>query len=255
MKILLFLSDLMIPLIIFYIVGFGLLMKSNVYQDFVDGAKGGLKTVAKILPTLIGLMTGVGILRASGFLDMLASLLGNVTDRIGFPSQLVPISLVKMFSSSAASGLLLDIYKQYGTDSRAGLIASLLLSSTETIFYTMSIYFVAAKVTKTRYTLAGALLATLGGDGGKCGVGEFDVREAENRGIYRNGFPPLLYRYFQQFLHSFFQFSFNGFQVLLRKIQPGMPLKTESDHPAQLFLLSDPHDFRANLFVRNIIRI
>ena len=149
-KILLFLSDLMIPLIIFYIVGFGLLMKSNVYQDFVDGAKGGLKTVAKILPTLIGLMTGVGILRASGFLDMLASLLGNVTDRIGFPSQLVPISLVKMFSSSAASGLLLDIYKQYGTDSRAGLIASLLLSSTETIFYTMSIYFVAAKVTKTR---------------------------------------------------------------------------------------------------------
>ena len=68
-----------------------------------------------------------------------------------------------MFSSSAASGLLLDIYKQYGTDSRAGLIASLLLSSTETIFYTMSIYFVAAKVTKTRYTLAGALLATLGG--------------------------------------------------------------------------------------------
>ena len=162
-KILLFLSDLMIPLIIFYIVGFGLLMKSNVYQDFVDGAKGGLKTVAKILPTLIGLMTGGGTLRASGFPDMLATLLGNVTDRIGFPSQLVPISLVKMFSSSAASGLLLDIYKQYGTDSRAGLIASLLLSSTETIFYTMSIYFVAAKVTKTRYTLAGALLATLGG--------------------------------------------------------------------------------------------
>lgn len=163
MKFLLFLSDLMIPLIIFYIVGFGLLMKSNVYQDFVDGAKSGLKTVVQILPTLIGLMTGVGILRASGFLDMLSDILGSVTDRLEFPSQLVPLSLVKMFSSSAATSLLLDVYKQFGTDSQAGLIASLLLSSTETIFYTMSVYFVAAKITRTRYTLAGALLATLGG--------------------------------------------------------------------------------------------
>lgn len=163
MKFLLFLSDLMIPLIIFYIVGFGLLMKSNVYQDFVDGAKSGLKTVVQILPTLIGLMTGVGILRASGFLDMLSDILGSVTDELGFPSQLVPLSLVKMFSSSAATSLLLDVYKQFGTDSQAGLIASLLLSSTETIFYTMSVYFVAAKITRTRYTLAGALLATLGG--------------------------------------------------------------------------------------------
>ena len=163
MKFLLFLSDLMIPLIIFYIVGFGLLMKSNVYRDFVDGAKSGLKTVVQILPTLIGLMTGVGILRASGFLDMLSDILGSVTDELGFPSQLVPLSLVKMFSSSAATSLLLDVYKQFGTDSQAGLIASLLLSSTETIFYTMSVYFVAAKITRTRYTLAGALLATLGG--------------------------------------------------------------------------------------------
>lgn len=163
MRFLLFLSDLMIPLIIFYIVGFGLLMKQNIYQDFVEGASDGLKTVVRILPTLIGLMTGVGILRASGFLDMLSDLLKTVTDPLGFPSQLIPLSLVKMFSSSAATGLLLDIYKQYGTDSLSGLIASLLLSSTETIFYTMSVYFTAAKITRTRYTLSGALLATLAG--------------------------------------------------------------------------------------------
>lgn len=163
MKILLFLSDLMIPLILFYIVGFGFLMKRNIYEDFVDGAASGLKTVVKIMPTLIGLMTGVGILRASGFLDMLGSLFGGILDRIGFPSELVPLTIVKMFSSSAATGLLLDIYKEFGTDSRSGLIASLILSSTETIFYTMSVYFIAAKVTKTRYTLLGALLATLTG--------------------------------------------------------------------------------------------
>ena len=163
MKILLFLSDLMIPLIIFYIVGFGFLMKRNIYEDFVDGAASGLKTVVKIMPTLIGLMTGVGILRASGFLDMLGRLFGGILDRIGFPAELVPLTIVKMFSSSAATGLLLDIYKEFGTDSRSGLIASLVLSSTETIFYTMSVYFIAAKVTKTRYTLSGALLATLAG--------------------------------------------------------------------------------------------
>lgn len=163
MKILLFLSDFMIPLVIFYIVGFGFLMKRNIYEDFVEGAASGLKTVVKIMPTLIGLMTGVGILRASGFLDKLSSLLGNVLNRLGFPAELVPLTIVKMFSSSAATGLLLDVYKEFGTDSRSGLIASLILSSTETVFYTMSVYFIAAKVTKTRYTLTGALLATLAG--------------------------------------------------------------------------------------------
>ena len=163
MKFLLFLSNMMIPLVIFYIVGFGLLMKRNIYEDFVEGAADGLKTVVKILPTLVGLMVGVGILRASGFLDMLAKLLGQVTDKIGFPSALVPVTVVKMFSSSAATGLLLDLYKEYGTDSSVGLMASIMMSCTETIFYTMRVYFVAAKVTQTRFTLAGALWATLVG--------------------------------------------------------------------------------------------
>ncbi len=163
MRILLFLSDLMIPLLFFYIIGFGLLMKKDIYNDFVTGAFDGLKTVVKIMPTLIGLMTGVGILRASGFLDALASLLENLLKPTGFPSALVPLSIVKMFSSSAATSLLLDLYKQYGPDSTTGLTASLILSSTETIFYTLSVYYIAAKVHKTRYTLPGALLATFSG--------------------------------------------------------------------------------------------
>ena len=100
---------------------------------------------------------------ASGLLDKIGEFLGKFLDRLGFPGELVPLSIVKMFSSSAATGLLLDIYKKFGTDSRTGLIASLILSSTETIFYTMSVYFIAAKVTRTRYTLTGALLSTLAG--------------------------------------------------------------------------------------------
>lgn len=163
MKILFYLSDFMIPLILFYIVGYGLLQKQNIYEQFVAGAKDGLHTVVQILPTLIGLMVAVGVLRASGFLDLLSGVLSVVLDPIGFPSQLVPLSIIKMFSSSASAGLLLDLYKNYGTDSFIGLAASISMSCTETIFYTMSVYFVAAKVTKTRYTLAGALTATLAG--------------------------------------------------------------------------------------------
>ena len=83
------------PTPLFYIIGFGLLMKKDIYNDFVTGAFDGLKTVVKIMPTLIGLMTGVGILRASGFLDALASLLENLLKPTGFPSALVPLSIVK----------------------------------------------------------------------------------------------------------------------------------------------------------------
>lgn len=163
MDFIIYISNFIIPLLIFYIVGFGVLMKRNVYEDFIKGAADGFKTSIKILPTLVGLMVAVGILRASGFLGALAGFLGNFTERLGFPSQLVPLAIVKMFSSSAASGLLLDIFKEYGTDSTIGRIASIMMSCTETIFYTMSVYFMTAKVKKTRYTLAGALVATLAG--------------------------------------------------------------------------------------------
>lgn len=163
MKILIFLSDFIMPLMIFYIVGFGLLMKKNIYDEFIKGAADGFKTVLNIMPTLIGLMMGVGILRASGFLDFIAKLIGNFTDYIHFPSELVPLAIVRLFSASAATGLALDLFKEYGTDSFIGLTASIIMGCTETVFYTMSVYFMAAKVTKTRWTLPGALLCTLAG--------------------------------------------------------------------------------------------
>ena len=148
---------------IFGIVCYGIIMKIPVYDTFVKGAKDGFLTVIKIMPTMVGLMVAVGVLRASGFLDFLAEMIGKVTQYIGFPGELVPLTTVKMFSSSAATGLLLDVYKEYGTDSYLGLVASISMSCTETIFYTMSVYFMTAKVTKTRYTLPGALLATIAG--------------------------------------------------------------------------------------------
>lgn len=163
MQFFLYITDFIVPFIILAIVTYGILMRTNVYDNFIKGAKSGFFTVIKIMPTLIGLMVAVGILRASGFLDFLSSIIGHFTAYIGFPGELVPLTIVKMFSSSAATGLLLDIFKEYGTDSRLGLIASISMACTETIFYTMSVYFMTAKIKKTRYTLTGALLATLAG--------------------------------------------------------------------------------------------
>lgn len=163
MHMIMFLSKAAIPFIILFIVGNGLLRRQRVYEDFLDGAKSGVRTVVEIMPTLVGLMVAVGVLRASGFLDFLSDMLAKVLSFTNFPTELVPLAIVKMFSSSAATGLLLDLYKEHGTDSMIGLAASIMLSSTETIFYTMSIYFMTVKVKKTRYTLAGALIATFAG--------------------------------------------------------------------------------------------
>lgn len=156
-------SNIIIPIILFYIVAYGISNHCNVYEDFIKGAKDGFHTVIQIMPTLIGLMVAVGVLRASGFLEFVGGLFGDVAGRLGFSAELVPLMFVKMFSSSAATGLVLDIFKNHGPDSLIGLTTSIMMSCTETIFYTMSVYFLAAKVNKTRYTLKGTLLATLAG--------------------------------------------------------------------------------------------
>lgn len=163
MQFLLYLSKFMIPFLLLFIIGYGMLEKISIYDCFIRGAADGLRTVMKLMPTLIGLMIASGVLRASGFLELVGVWLNRIVPESVFPGELVPLGVVKMFSSSAATGLLLDVYKRFGTDSRLGLIASLMMSSTETIFYTMSVYFMTAGVKKTRHTLAGALLATLGG--------------------------------------------------------------------------------------------
>ncbi len=163
MNFLLYISNFIVPFILFYIVGYGLLCRVAVFQEFTEGAKDGLKVVIGIMPTIIGLLVAVGVLRASGALDFLAFLLRPIISLLQFPSELVSLVLVKSLSSSAANGLLIDIFKEYGPDSYLGRLSSIIMSCTETIFYTMSVYFVSAGVKKTRYTLWGAIFATLVG--------------------------------------------------------------------------------------------
>ena len=163
MSVIVSISSFIIPGIMLFIVLYGIIKKQNVYDDFVTGATGGLKTVIKVMPTLIGLMVAVAVLRESGFMEVLGKLLGKVTNPIGFPVELMPVTIVKIFSSSAATGMVLDIFKEYGPDSYMGKVTSLMMSCTETVFYTMSVYYITAKVTRTRWTLAGAILTTISG--------------------------------------------------------------------------------------------
>ncbi len=154
------LSDYFIPTIIFIIALYGLLKGVNIYEAFIEGAKEGINVIIDLLPTLVGLMMAVGMLRTSGALDGIAYLLKPLSLLTGFPSEIIPIVLMRTVSASACTGLVLDVFKIYGPDSFYGRLVSILFGCTETIFYTLSVYFMTVKIKKTRYTLTGALIAT-----------------------------------------------------------------------------------------------
>lgn len=164
-SVLVWLSSAILPFSIFYIVGFGLLAKRPVFDDFLAGAAKGMKTTAEIFPTLAALLISVRILRVSGFLDFFGMMLKVPAMVLHIPQELVPVALFRLVSNSAATGLMLDIFKEHGPDSPLGVMASLLLSSTETVFYCLSVYFGSIGIRKSRYTLPGALIATIVGIG------------------------------------------------------------------------------------------
>ena len=163
MTIIVFLSEAIIPIMIVYIVSFGLIKKTNIFDTFIKGAHDGVKTVILLMPTLIGLIMAVGALRTSGLLDFLCERLKFITSFLDFPIELVPVAFVKTFSASAANALVFDIFKEHGVDSFLGMAASIMMSCTETMLYCMSVYFMATKVTRTRWTFAGAIISSLSG--------------------------------------------------------------------------------------------
>lgn len=156
-------SDWIIPLIMVGIIVYGMLKGVNVFEAFIEGAKDGLKVVLDILPTLIGLLVAVGMLRTSGALTALSTAISPLLSFSHFPSALIPTILLHTFSSSAATGLMIDLFKSYGPDSFIGRLVSITFGCTETIFYTMSVYYMIIKVKNSRYTLAGSLIATFTG--------------------------------------------------------------------------------------------
>ena len=166
-------SDLMIPLIFAGIITYGLCQRVNVLESFFRGIIKGVKVVWEIFPTFLSLVVAVGVFQASGALNVLTSLLEPVGEVIMMPSPLIPIALTKFISSSASTGMVLQLFKDYGPDSLEGIMTSIMIGSTETILYTMSVYFSAAKVNKTRYTLPGAILANIAGIGASIFLGHW----------------------------------------------------------------------------------
>lgn len=163
MKLILFLSDFCMPFVVCWVVIYGWFGGCPVFDIFVKGAKRGLKTVAGILPTLIGLMAAVRLLRDSGLLDLLAGLLAPIAGLFRIPAEVLPLILVKLFSASAATGILLDLFETSGPDSYIGMLAAVIASSAETVLFVMSVYLTHVGIHKSRWILPGGLICTLAG--------------------------------------------------------------------------------------------
>ena len=155
------LADLALPLIVVAILGFALCQKVPIIDAFVSGAKKGLETSFGVFPTLLLLMTCIGMFRSSGALDILVHALHPLAEWVGVPEGVLPLALLRPLSGSGSLTIFQQILTQYGPDSFTGRVASIMQGSTETTFYTIAVYYGAAKVRQTRYTAACALAGDL----------------------------------------------------------------------------------------------
>ena len=151
--------DYTVPVILMAVCLIALYKKENAYDTLLTGAADGLKLLISLIPTLILLLTAVTMLRASGVLDLLTRIFSPVFSFFGIPPETAPLVLIRPISGSAALAVGAELMSQYGVDSNIGRTAAIMLGSTETTFYTISVYFGAAGIKKTRYTIPAALFA------------------------------------------------------------------------------------------------
>ena len=154
---------MLVPLLMLGIALWGLIRKVDLWTALVDGAGDGLKVTLRIAPPLIALLTAVYMLRASGALELLGQVLEPVLSAVGIPVETIGLILVRPVSGSAALGVGAELIETYGPDSLVGRTAAVMLGSTETTFYTIAVYFGAAKVAKTRYAVPAALCGDVAG--------------------------------------------------------------------------------------------
>ena len=158
-----FVSNLAMPLMILIIVIYGLLEKKEVFDKFIEGAKEGIKIVINIFPTLIGLFLAVGALRSSGVIDIAIQLIEPLLNIVHFPTEIMPLALLRPISGSSSIAVATDIMKNFGVDSQIGIMASVIMGATETTLYTIAVYSSSVKIKKTRFVLIAALTADIVG--------------------------------------------------------------------------------------------
>ena len=156
-------TDYAVPIVLLLASVLTLYKKENTYDLLISGAGEGLKLLVSIIPTLIILMTSVTMLRESGAVEWLSALLSPVFSFAGIPPETVLLVLIRPLSGSAALAVGADLMAQHGVDSEIGRTVAVMLGSTETTFYTISVYFGAAGIQKTRYTVPAALIADMTG--------------------------------------------------------------------------------------------
>ncbi len=152
-------SILAVPLMICGIVMYGMVKRINVYDSFVEGAKLGMENMLQIIAPLVGLIVAISMFRESGALELLGNVLKPVTGFLKIPTDVLPLALLRPISGSGSIAIVNDIFTAYGPDSIEGKIASVMMGSTETTFYTVAVYFGAVGIKKIRYTVKSALLA------------------------------------------------------------------------------------------------
>lgn len=155
--------DLLLPLWMIGVSLYALAKKQDLYGALLQGGKEGLKLVFSIAPALVVLLTAVHMLRASGAMEQLSLWLAPFCEAVGIPAETLPLMLIRPFSGSAALAVGADLMQTYGADSPIGRTAAVMLGSSETTFYTISVYFGSVGIKKTRYAIPAALVADLAG--------------------------------------------------------------------------------------------
>ncbi len=151
------------PVIFFIVIICALVKRVDIFDAFLSGATEGLKSLFGILPALVGLITAITMLRASGALECITGLLAPLLKPLGLPPEILPLALLRPISGSGSLAVLSDIFTASGPDSLAGRTASVVMGSTETTFYALAVYFGSVKIRASRHTVPAALLADLTG--------------------------------------------------------------------------------------------
>ena len=152
-----------IPFLILLFIGFGLVKKVKVYENFVEGAKDGFQIAIRIIPYLVAMLVAIGIFRAGGAMDWLIYIIRFATDPMGMPAEALPMALMRPLSGSGSLGVMAEIMSVHGPDSFIGILTSTFYGSSETTFYVLAVYFGAINIKRTRHALAAGLLADVAG--------------------------------------------------------------------------------------------
>ena len=156
-------SSFVIPFLVATVAVCGLGRRVDIYAALIRGSEEGLRTLLRIVPALVALLTAVSMFRASGAMDVLSALLAPALSWLGIPPETAPLMLIRPMSGSGALAVAADLIRQAGPDSYIGRVAAVMLGSTETTFYTIAVYFGSAGIHRTRHTIPAALAADLTG--------------------------------------------------------------------------------------------